>query len=90
MTARGREVCPEFSARFEIIPEVMARFRANPRAWENFKSFHLLYQRVRIDNIQRKKSSPELFHSRFAKLIDASERGEMIGERNDNGLLFHY
>lgn len=90
MTARGREVCPDLSARFEIIPEVMARFRANTRAWENFKSFHPLYQRVRIDNIQRKKSSPELFHSRLAKLIEASERGEMIGEWNDNGLLLDY
>ncbi len=90
MTDSGRDVCPDLSAEFEIIPEILDAFKENPLAWENFKSFHPLYQRVRIDNIQRVKPSEELFCSRLAKLIEASLKGEMIGEWNDCGRLTKY
>ncbi len=36
--------------------------------------------RVRIDNIQRVKASPELASTRLNKLIEASAKGEMIGD----------
>ena len=90
MTDSGRDVCPDLSAEFEIIPEILDAFKENPLAWENFKSFHPLYQRVRIDNIQRVKPSEELFCRRLAKLIEASLKGEMIGEWNDCGRLTKY
>ena len=53
-------------------------------------TFPALYQRVRIDNIQRKKACQELFDSRLQKLIEASERGEMIGDWHDCGRLLDY
>lgn len=90
MTDHGLAVCPDLSAKFEIAPEILASFKANPIAWKNFKSFHPLYQRVRIDNIQRKKNHSELFVSRLQKLIEASEKGKMIGDWNDNGRLIGY
>ena len=49
-----------------------------------------LYQRVRIDNIHRVKSKPELFNSRLQKLIEASAKGEMIGDWHDFGRLLNY
>lgn len=90
MTESGRAACPDLTADFSIIQEVQAAFKANPVAWVNFRKFHPLYQRVRIDNIQRKIAIPELFGSRLRKLIEASEQGKMIGEWNDGGRLLDY
>ncbi|MDE5997478.1 MAG: hypothetical protein K2G77_04615 [Muribaculaceae bacterium] len=53
-------------------------------------SFPDLYRRVRIDNIQRVRAGTELFESRLKKLIEASERGDMIGDWNDYGRLLDY
>jgi len=87
MTDHGRKVCPDLSADFEIMPEIVAEFEAHPEAWANFRAFPPLYRRVRIDNIQRKASQRDLFHSRLCKLIEASARGNMIGDWHDCGRL---
>lgn len=87
MTAKGHAACPDLSAEFVIMPEIIASFKKNPAAWENFMTFPGLYQRVRIDNIQRVAASPQLFASRLEKLVKASERGEMIGDWHDHGRL---
>lgn len=90
MTDMGRAVCPDLAVEFVVMFEILEKFKLNKAAWYNFISFHPLYQRVRIDNIQRVKACPELFSSRLKKLIDASENGEMIGEWNDYGRLLDY
>ena len=90
MTDMGLAACPDLNAEFIIIPEIADAFSANPVAWQNFKTFPSLYQRVRIDNIQRNKACKEMFESRLKKLIDASERGEMFGDWHDNGRLLDY
>lgn len=90
MTDSGRAVCPNLDAEFMISPEILEAFRANPVAWSNFCAFPGLYQRVRIDNIQRNKACPQIFYSRLKKLIEASERGEMIGDWHDYGRLLDY
>ncbi len=90
MTDSGRTALPPSQERFIIDPDILDAFKARPAAWNNFISFHPLYQRVRIDNIQRVKASPELFRSRLEKLIQASENGHMTGEWNDNGRLLDY
>ncbi len=90
MTDRGRLVCPNIDAEFVIMPEIVTVFKARPIAWKNFCGFPPLYQRVRIDNIQRVVSKPELYESRLMKLIEASERNEMIGDWHDCGRLLDY
>ncbi len=87
MTEKGRAVCPDLDAEFVIIPEILSTFKAHPIAWKNFRSLPPLYQRVRIDNVHRVISKPDLFESRLTKLINASERGEMIGDWHDCGRL---
>ncbi|MCX4331226.1 MAG: YdeI/OmpD-associated family protein [Muribaculaceae bacterium] len=87
MTDRGRAACHDLDAEFVIIPEIVEAFRANPEAWRNFNRFPGLYRRVRIDNIQRNIGNKNLFDRRLQKLIDASERGEMIGDWHDCGRL---
>ena len=90
MTDKGREVCPDLNAEFIIDSDILERFTANPQAYYNFRAFPDLYRRVRIDNIQRVRGGKELFESRLKKLIEASERGEMIGDWNDCGRLLYY
>lgn len=90
MTEKGRAVCPALDAEFEISSEIISEFSSHPVAWTNFIKFPLLYQKVRIDNIQSFISRPELFRSRLMKLIEASEKGNMIGDWNDYGRLLDY
>ncbi|MDE5927631.1 MAG: YdeI/OmpD-associated family protein, partial [Duncaniella sp.] len=67
--------------------EVTEEVQFNPTAWTNFITFPALYRRVRIDNIQRNRNCRHIFISRLNKLIEASERGEMIGDWHDCGRL---
>ena len=92
MTDAGRAVLPDMSeSGFVIDPEIRQAFLENPTAWEKFQSFPALYQRVRIDSIQRdKKKDREVFEKRLKKLVEQSEAGKMFGEWNDYGRLFDY
>lgn len=90
MTDYGRATCPALDDEFVIMPEILAAFKSRPAAWKNFLDFPSLYQRVRIDNIQRVIKKPELFANRLTKLIEACERGEMIGDWHDCGRLLEY
>ena len=92
MTDAGRAVLPDLSdSGFVIDEEIRQAFQANPVAWEHFQSFPTLYQRVRIDSIQRdKKKDRAVFEKRLEKLINQSEAGKMFGEWNDYGRLLNY
>lgn len=90
MTDSGRSICPDLDEEFRVDSDILAEFQKNSAAWGRFNSFPALYQRVRIDNIQRVKAKPELFVARLTKLIEASERGEMIGDWHDYGRLLDY
>lgn len=90
MTPAGRAACPDLDAGFVIIPEILDAFKSNPEAWRNFNTFPALYRRVRIDNIQRNTANGEIFRRRLDKLIEASERGAMIGDWHDLGRLLDY
>ena len=92
MTDAGRAVLPDLSdSGFVIDEEIYQVFQAHPAAWERFQSFPTLYQRVRIDSIQRdKKKDRAVFEKRLEKLITQSEAGKMFGEWNDCGRLLNY
>lgn len=75
----------------KIDAEIMQAFHDNPEAWQNFSSFPPLYQRVRIDSIQRdKKKDRAVFEKRVKKLVEQSAAGKMFGEWNDYGRLIDY
>lgn len=92
MTPYGIKSLPDLNKEFEIYPEVTALFEKNKTAWVNFRKLHPLYQRVRIDKIHNEKNKGRLenFQKRLIKLIDASEKGIMIGDWNDFGRLLDY
>ena len=92
MTDAGRSVLPDMSEKgFVIDPEIYQAFQENLVAWKNFQSFPALYQRVRIDSIQRdEKKDREVFDKRLKKLIEQSQAGKMFGDWNDYGRLLDY
>lgn len=92
MTDAGRAVYSDMSERsFVIDSEIYQAFQDNPIAWKNFRLFPELYQRVRIDSIQRdKKKDREVFDRRLKKLIEYSQAGKMFGDWNDYGRLLDY
>ena len=92
MTDAGRSVLPDMSEKgFVIDSEIYQAFQDKPDAWKNFQSFPELYQRVRIDSIQRdKKKDRQVFDKRLKKLIDQSQAGKMFGDWNDYGRLIDY
>ena len=92
MTDAGRSALPDMSEKgFVIDSEIYQAFQDNPDAWKNFQFFPTLYQRVRIDSIQRdKKKDRAVFDKRLKKLIDQSQAGKMFGDWNDYGRLIEY
>ncbi|MGL5244570.1 MAG: YdeI/OmpD-associated family protein, partial [Sarcina sp.] len=91
LTDAGRAVLPDMCiTTFKIDEEIIHAMKENPIAWNNFKDFPPLYQRIRIDTIQSYKKQPEIFNKRLKKLIENSEKGVMYGEWNDNGRLTNY
>ena len=88
MTDAGRAVLPDMTEKgFVIDRDILRALQSDKEVWANFQKFPPLYQRVRIDTIQIKKSQPELFQSRLEKLLKNTKAGILYGEWNDNGRL---
>lgn len=91
MTDAGRKELPDMTDKgFIIDPYIIERFKKHRKAWANFRKFPTLYQRVRIDTIQRDKTDMEVFDKRLDKLIATAAENKMIGDWNDYGRLLNY
>ena len=61
----------------------MIELKKNEKVWNNFSGFPILYQRIRIDNIEWARKNNELFRRRLNKLIKTAENNEMYGQWDD-------
>lgn len=88
MTEAGRTVLPPTGPKsFRIDPDITEALK-KARVWSKFRSFPLLYQRIRAYNIAFfKKRSPETYEKALAHLIRETKKGRMYGEWNDYGRL---
>lgn len=87
MTDVGRAAYPPDMDGFTIDKDILEALQAEDQVWQNFSHFPPLYQRVRIDTIQIKKSDPALFASRLSKFIANTRNNILFGEWHDNGRL---
>lgn len=88
MTPAGRAMLPDLSEKsFVIDSDVLKELKKSEQAWKNFQNFPPLYQRVRIDFIQRTKRNKTLYESRLKNFIEKTEKNIMFGKWNDNGKL---
>ena len=91
MTDAGRAVFPEISTqRFKVDSDIETALK-QAQVWSKFKSFPLLYQRVRAGNIAfYKKHNPAIYEQMLSHLIAKTKKGQMYGEWNDYGRLLNY
>lgn len=91
MTDAGRKVLPDMNPEaFVIDPLIVQRLNEEQRVHDNFMGFPELYQRIRIDTIQRVRNDKELYQSRLDKLINKTRDNQMYGDWNDSGRLLDY
>lgn len=91
MTDRGRSVLPAKGMRsFRVDPDIETAMK-QARVWSKFKSFPLLYQRIRAYNVAfYKKRNPQMYEQTLFHLIRETKKGQMFGEWNDYGRLIDY
>ena len=75
---------------FVIDPDVLKALQEDPQTWENFQKFPPLYQRVRIDTVQREKKKKVIYERMLKRLLKSTKRNIMFGEWNDRGRLLDY
>lgn len=91
MTSAGRSVLPDLSIESFIIDnKILNELQKNEQIWNNFQNFPPLYQRVRIDYIQRTKKNKAMFERRLRHFIKKTEKNIMFGEWSDRGRLLEY
>lgn len=91
MTAAGCAVLPDMSeGSFVIDPDVLKALQSESPIWKNFQKFPKLYQRVRIDYIQRTKHNKKMYESRLKNFMEKTRQNVMFGEWNDRGRLLGY
>ena len=91
MTPAGQAVLLDMSEKsFVIDPDVLKALQEDPQTWENFQKFPPLYQRVRIDTVQREKKKKVIYERMLKRLLKSTKRNIMFGEWNDRGRLLDY
>jgi len=86
MTDAGRAVLP--TDELKIDDDILAALKKDKTVWRNFTNFPVLYQRIRISNIQRERNNPPVFERTLKKLIDTAKQNEIYGEWTDYGRLY--
>ena len=88
MTTAGRAVLPEMDPNlFEWDARIVEALQQDDVVYQNFRTFPILYQTIRIDTIQSYKKDTELFNKRLEKLIKYTKANKMYGSWHDNGRL---
>ncbi|MBO0452752.1 MULTISPECIES: YdeI/OmpD-associated family protein [Enterococcus] len=91
MTDLGRAALPDLSPEnFVIDSTILERLAADPEIQQNFSAFPKLYQRIKIDNIQRYGSDNKLFEQRLEKLLVNTKANKLFGAWDDDGKLSDY
>jgi hypothetical protein len=72
---------------FTIDPIILRELQSDAVVWNNFQNFPPLYQRVRIDTLQRRKQYDSTFYNGLKKLIENTHNGVIYGDWNDYGRL---
>lgn len=87
MTDAGRAVAPDLTAEFVIDNDIMREILDDTTVAYNFAHLPDLYKRVKIGNIQMKRSNAQMFRRRLDRFIEATRLGKIYGEWNDGGKL---
>ena len=87
MTNAGRKVLPDMNAPFVIDEDILELINSDKTLHDNFYSFPELYQRIRLNSIQRERKKPEVFERMKKTFVEKTRQGKMYGSWNDYGRL---
>lgn len=91
MTEFGLTILPDLSPEnFVIDSRILKEIEADPEIKQNFSAFPELYQRIKIDNIQRYDKDAELFARRLEKFLINTKANQLFGAWDDDGRLSDY
>lgn len=95
MTDDGLKAMLDDYDKFVVSEDILDRLQKDNDVWKHFNGFPILYQRIRIDNIEWardsknswSKSKNDAFENRLNKFIEMTKQNKMYGEWNDYGRL---
>lgn len=87
MTEHGLKKLPDLDEPFKILPEILEILQGECLLWVNFKNQPPLYNRIKLDNIQKVRKNKELYSLRLEKFISYTKKGELYGQWDDYGRL---
>ncbi|MBA4383238.1 MAG: thymidylate synthase [Anaerolinea sp.] len=81
MTEAGLRALPDLSPEaFHISEDILDALQADVQIWENFQKFPVVYQRIRIGNIESVRKQPEVFQKRLQLFLKKTRENNMYGE----------
>ena len=89
MTDAGRKALANAKP-FIIDEDIIRILNEDKDLMEKFCSFPELYQRIRINTIQREKNKPEVYNRMIKNFITNTKNNKMYGQWNDYGRLIDY
>jgi len=88
MTEFGRAVLPDLDAEFVVFDDLQQVINSDEVLKRNFSSFPLVYQRIRLNSIQRESKKPDVYERMVRNFIEKTREGKMYGAWNDYGRLY--
>jgi uncharacterized protein YdeI (YjbR/CyaY-like superfamily) len=74
-----KEAAAMLAKKFIFPPDISAKIKANNTAWQNFRAFSPVYQRIRVGYVESARSRPDEFRKRLDNLINKSENNKQFG-----------
>lgn len=87
VTTAGKESF-SYAKPFSMDSEINEIINSDPDLCKKFYSFPRLYQKIRIDSIQREKKHPEIYSRMIKNFIKMTKEQKMYGQWNDYGRLY--
>lgn len=90
MRQSGLDALPEMDPQqFQIDDQILQAIGSSKMRLAYFETLPELYKRIRIDNIQFARDTPELYHKRLDKFLTSLDEQTMYGQWNDEGRLLN-
>ncbi|HJJ28288.1 MAG TPA: YdeI/OmpD-associated family protein [Methanocorpusculum sp.] len=88
MTDAGRAVLPDLDEEFRASDEIRELIASDPVAAQNFAGFPPLYQRIRINTLERIRHIPASYERMTRNFLEKTREGKMYGAWTDFGRLY--
>ena len=81
MNELGMKVLPDMDINsFKIDDEILKILKSDKEMWKNFNSFPKLYQRVRVDSIQRERKKKDIYERMLRHFLIETKKGNIFSD----------